>query len=147
MSYLAIVVAFQILASACRDTLWGAQDYLIRLPLYKMYRLGPNLNGWGFWENRTDADVCAALTGTSSAHWETAVSVCDDLITRKFEAYYIMATTILYVLFSLYLCHCALSVIHFRMSWAPIMREYRASQRQWFERMNRSTEKYQELPS
>ena len=124
MFWLSFVMVIRTLAWWCSDFVNLAHDMLIRQPLKRLYIEGPNMNGWGFWENRAESDICAALTGTTSAHWEVATDVCSDLLLRKFEAWYVMMVTSMYVLVVLYCCQCVFAFVQFRLTWAPLMRRY-----------------------
>ena len=38
-------------------------------PLYILYRKGPYINGLGFWEGRSNEEICSILTNTKNEIW------------------------------------------------------------------------------
>ena len=61
--------------------------YALEFPLRLLYLRGPELAGYGFWEGRSNGEICNQLTGVSASHWTaTAANAldCSSLIERKF---------------------------------------------------------------
>jgi hypothetical protein len=60
--------------------------YLVDQPLFNLYLNGPALGGYGFWEGKERAQMCAELTGVPEREWLNASDACESLIMRKFNA-------------------------------------------------------------
>lgn len=67
------------------------------MPLYKFYIKGPKF--LGCWENRNEEDICSSLTGNPAEFWKFNENECGNIISNKFESYYILFTIVLYLLF------------------------------------------------
>lgn len=66
--------------------IWNA---LFVLPLRTLYLQGPYMNGWGFWQGMSYADICAQLSGLDAIFWRQSIEHeqgCELLIERKFQA-------------------------------------------------------------
>jgi hypothetical protein len=82
----------------------------IRLPLERLYMLGPALSGWGFWAGKRLEDICSELTKVPAATWELMRHECEALVRRQFESFYVAVTFCLYAL----LTFQAVSYVWFR---------------------------------
>ena len=71
--------------------------YAVELPLLALYLNGPQLNGFGFWEGLSLAEICARLTGVESRMWDSNMDMCQDLVQRKFGAFLISCYFAMYV--------------------------------------------------
>lgn len=65
-------------------------------PIYRLYRNGPALHGYGFWRGAPATEVCAALTNVESKFWRKHPEQCDALIHREVEAYVVLVETVAY---------------------------------------------------
>lgn len=71
-------------------------------PIYRLYRNGPSLHGYGFWRGAPSHEICAALTNVESDFWKIHSVECDSLITKEVQAYVVLAETVLYFSVVLY---------------------------------------------
>lgn len=95
---------------AVGDLLWGVRETLLTLreglqsPLRTVYRYGPWLHGYGFWNGKRDADICAQLSGVSAAHWlHEAPTVCAQLVEDQTVAFIVGCNATLGVVILFYL--------------------------------------------
>ncbi|CAN0558106.1 unnamed protein product [Ectocarpus sp. 12 AP-2014] len=61
---------------------------LLKWPLKTLYKKGPRL--LYLWEGLSEENICYELTKIDAFFWassEDSMSACDELITRKFEAF------------------------------------------------------------
>ncbi|CAM9501929.1 unnamed protein product [Ectocarpus sp. 13 AM-2016] len=61
---------------------------LLKWPLKTLYKKGPRL--LYLWEGLSEENICYELTKIDALFWsssEDSMSACDELITRKFEAF------------------------------------------------------------
>lgn len=82
------------------DYLLDIKHYMTTLiitnPMKNLYLNGPkSLFCWGGDELY---DICARITGSSSEFWNKNMPECITIIEKQFKSYYIMLTTILYVI-------------------------------------------------
>ena len=69
---------------------------LILRPLKTVYIYGPECHGLGFWAGKTNAQICASLTGTAETFWNNNVPECTDLIDQKFYSLQVTIESIFY---------------------------------------------------
>ena len=69
---------------------------IFKLPFYIFYIKGPRFIGC--WENKDKQDICSSLTGNSADFWTINIIECEKIIVNKFESYYILFTTIIYIM-------------------------------------------------
>lgn len=119
--------AYGMLNAYSRSGLAALHYYLLYLPLYHLYRFGPSLWGWGFWEGREDMDICAELTSTSSGLWLRESIPCQDLIARKFQAVMVFSQVILYFTVVFLLLRLVTGVLIRR--WDPLVLELQKTSR------------------
>lgn len=70
------------------------------MPLYLLYRNGYAFGGFGFWEGRSDAEVCAIITKTDIAFWYTSDEImkqCNQIILRQFYSIYSIVLVMLWL--------------------------------------------------
>ena len=48
----------------------------------------------GFWGGMNKSDICASMSNVYSLHWESNVTLCEELINKKVYSLYIMFKTI-----------------------------------------------------
>jgi hypothetical protein len=71
--------------------------------LRELYFVGPRLHGYGFWNGLQPADICAQLTQTPSDVWRGFSALqCSTLTEQYFQAFYVGAYSLLYVLILYY---------------------------------------------
>ena len=70
---------------------------MITNPLYILYRKGPRMNGFGFWEGKSDAEMCSILTNTMNDIWLNNPSDCIEIINRNYGSFVISIYTLLLV--------------------------------------------------
>jgi hypothetical protein len=69
---------------------WNFINLVIRRPLEILYRRGPSLGNWAFWENKSAAEICAALTNVDASFWNSSPAswtMCERLIENKTDAF------------------------------------------------------------
>lgn len=71
---------------------------LFEQPLMHVYLNGPQIAGYGCWESKNQADICAEMTGVSSDHWVGQVAACAELIERHFDIMMTLFYLILYLI-------------------------------------------------
>ncbi|BBI30563.1 hypothetical protein QKT49_gp200 [Acanthamoeba castellanii medusavirus] len=99
--------------AALANTIFTA---LIAQPLYTLYRRGPSIAGYGWWEGASDEDICSRLTGVNAEFWRAgpaSSAMCSELIDRKFDAFVIgtlgvVAIGTLGLLVAASFCRCVL---------------------------------------
>jgi hypothetical protein len=75
----------------------------------RLYFLGPEWNGFGFWQGRPHHEICSILTGVSGSDgnlWlkhSQNIHECEDMIQRKFTAFLVCCETIVFF-FLFYKC-------------------------------------------
>ena len=65
-------------------------------PVYRLYRHGPALHGYGFWRGAPSHEICAALTNVESDFWKNHSNECESLIAKEVQAYVVLIETITY---------------------------------------------------
>jgi hypothetical protein len=89
---------------------------LVAQPLEILYRRGPSIAGYGWWEGASDEDICSQLTGVNAEFWRTgpaSSAMCHELIGRKCDAFIIgtlgvVAVGTLGLLVAASFCRCVL---------------------------------------
>ena len=67
-------------------------------PLYILYRKGPYINGLGFWEGRSNEEICSILTNTKNEIWLKNSEECNEIINRNYESFTISIYTLIIIL-------------------------------------------------
>ena len=74
---------------------------LLKWPLKTLYRKGPRI--LYLWEGLSEENICYELTKIDALFWsssEESLSACDELITRKFEAFVVSIYGFLFLYFA-----------------------------------------------
>lgn len=73
--------------------------YMLVLPLYYLYRGGPNFHGFGFWNGWSDAQICNVLTGHKAEQliWMESREVCEKIIHDDFQSWIVLLGFIFYL--------------------------------------------------
>lgn len=74
---------------------WLAVTF-IENPFGHLYRSGPRFGNYGFWQNRSDAEICSELTNVPADHWNTFPFECDELIRKRIHSWVLIVYTVLY---------------------------------------------------
>ncbi|CAN0329046.1 unnamed protein product [Ectocarpus sp. 12 AP-2014] len=94
---------------------------LLKWPLKTLYKKGPRL--LYLWEGLSEENICYELTKIDALFWsssEDSMSACDELITRKFEAFVVAVYGLIfaylaYTLFCIkvyeYVARCSLNAL------------------------------------
>lgn len=69
---------------------------LIEEPLAELWLNGPAIGNWGFHEGRHYSEICAYYTGVPATHWLAAATECNELVTRKLNAFVLSFDLLLY---------------------------------------------------
>ena len=56
---------------------------LLTYPLRMLYLHGPRWGRVGFWEGRSEPNICAELTGAPAVLWQREHGECRSMIDRK----------------------------------------------------------------
>src|SRR5690606_17115624 len=87
-------------AGAATLTVWrlprAVYDRAVVTPIYRLYRNGPALHGYGFWRGAPSPEVCASLTNVESKFWTEHPHECETLIGKEVEAYVVLMETVIY---------------------------------------------------
>lgn len=70
---------------------------MIMNPLYIIYRKGPRVNGFGFWEGKSNEEICSILTNTRNDIWLNNHNDCIEIINRNYDSFVISIYTLLIV--------------------------------------------------
>lgn len=84
------IIMMSLLHRAMFDTLQSVTWTLLKWPLETLYRKGPRI--FYFWEGLSEENICYELTNIDALFWSSSVdsaSACEELISRKFEAFVI----------------------------------------------------------
>lgn len=84
----------------------SAYEYALVAPLYRLYRQGPSLRGFGFWRGASSEDICSALTNVEATFWCDHLERCETLIYVDFKSYVIVGETIVYFCVLVALARC-----------------------------------------
>ena len=71
-------------------------EILVLSPLRTVYMYGPEFHGFGFWGGRSDAQICAVLTGTAEKFWNSNENECTSLIEQKFYSIQVTVESVVY---------------------------------------------------
>jgi hypothetical protein len=74
---------------------WLAVTF-IENPFGHLYRSGPRFGNYGFWQNRSDSEICSELTNVPADHWNTFPYECDELIRKRIHSWVLILYTVLY---------------------------------------------------
>jgi hypothetical protein len=77
-------------------TLKIINEFLLINPVKNVYLKGPKI--LGLWGGDELHDICARLSGGESSFWSRNISECNGIINKHFESYYILISTILYLM-------------------------------------------------
>jgi hypothetical protein len=73
--------------------------YVLYYPLQTLYLNGPNFGHFGFWNGKSNSDICSQLTNVPSFSWESSYVLqneCSVLIKKNFNSFYITIIFIVY---------------------------------------------------
>lgn len=74
-----------------------AYELLVREPVRRLWLRGPWLGGYGFWNGRDPAYICAHLSTLSTASVLERPQDCKELIERQFDSFMVGFEFLLYV--------------------------------------------------
>lgn len=92
------------------DTIQGIMTSITYPILEEIYRNGPHLYGYGFWEGRSETDICATLTNlpstSSDGFWKSFPNSieCQNIIRRKLKGFCVGVNLIALPLILLMMC-------------------------------------------
>lgn len=79
-------------------TIGNFYEVLVVRILARLYLLGPNVAGYGFWEGRPPEDICSSMSGNSPDFWRRNMEECQDMIGRRFHSWMVFVEVIIYIL-------------------------------------------------
>lgn len=94
------------------------------VPLLIIYFHGPEIYNMGFWNGRSNVDICTRITNLTPEFWQTLPDQCDRLVYDRFISFcrqcsyivwiiwFVYATMQLWGLAQLFLLHIASSSLH-----------------------------------
>lgn len=103
------------------DALKPITYYLLEQPLRTLYMKGPSIKEYGFWEGRSEVDICIQLhPNLKQKVWlEKFMQIeCHELIEQKFQAFYTAILIGLYFYVFWRLTWCLVSVGWRRIQWS-----------------------------
>lgn len=100
LGFFVTITAFNQLQLAPRlGLIWHMYDSMIRCPIRRIYLHGPTVGGFGGWQGKTEAQICAQITGQSESMWgETNSKACSDIIEQRFTSAVITFEQVCYFL-------------------------------------------------
>lgn len=104
-----IQTAAQVARSAYRG--------VIVWPIYRLYRYGPALHGYGFWRGAPAHEVCAQLTHVEAAFWREHPRECDARMLAEVDAAVVLIETIAYFALLVFVGRWLLSAAPYGVSW------------------------------
>lgn len=87
--------------------------------LEAVYWHGPSCGGYGFWNGKDPADICAQLTEIPASHWIQNMSVCKTKLYVQFTSFRITVGIILFL--------CVFGIL-FNMTMAMFVQSYQTMQ-------------------
>jgi hypothetical protein len=103
-------MAIDSLVAWCKVTVVAFLHMPLRLPLEVLYRSAPS--SVGGWDGRSDAEVCAALTGVKVDFWVANQSECARLVTQHFDARYTVVLCVIYFYVAFFFVRALLRLVH-----------------------------------
>jgi hypothetical protein len=89
----ALHTALHSVCTTVTQTISDVWNYVCVEPLYVLFRAGPSIHGVGFWQGKSDSEVCAEMTNTRGQFWTENSSECQDLIHKRFRSFHISCVT------------------------------------------------------
>lgn len=65
-------------------------------PIYRLYRYGPALHGYGFWRGAPAPEVCAQLTHVAADFWAAHPAQCEARMLAEVDAAVVLMETLAY---------------------------------------------------
>jgi hypothetical protein len=93
-------IVWSLLHSLCEvppKVLHTVYDVAIIGPFRRLYFLGPEFNGFGFWQGRPSHEICCIITGVSGDLWMKNTEECEDLLNRKFTSFVVLFEAAIYL--------------------------------------------------
>lgn len=87
-------------------------------PFYMVYFHGPA--ALGFWEGKNQQEICSRLTAVEAQFWDSslgAVDVCNDLIDRKMNAFFVMFLALLMAYVSFRLTCISMNILEYKLTY------------------------------
>lgn len=75
------------LTSTLTKTAYQVYHYLFVWPLSHLYFFGPAIQGYGFWQGRGAASICAQLTPSNEEFWKQQPAECQRIIDTHFYSF------------------------------------------------------------
>lgn len=91
----ATVVSSQYIQTAAHVAR-SAYRSVIVWPIYRLYRYGPALHGYGFWRGAPPHEVCAQLTHVDAAFWRDHPRECEARMLADVDAAVVLIETLAY---------------------------------------------------
>ena len=79
---------------------------IVKKPFYYLYRHGPRIGeffglSWGFWFNMEDSTICSELTTADTLFWTLNPNECQNIITKRFDSYFLLIIYI-FLIYTIY---------------------------------------------
>lgn len=72
-------------------------DYVYKQPLRSLYMQGPHISNYGFWQGKTNEEICSLLTNTHTDIWMGSNQLrCMQMIDSSFDSFSICISTVIY---------------------------------------------------
>ncbi len=86
-------------------------DIFVYQPIYRLYRNGPSLRGYGFQRGAPSAEICFSLTNVESNFWVIHAQECEALIQREVQSYIVLLETLCYFSIAFLFCRFLLQTV------------------------------------
>ena len=87
-------------------------EWLVLMPLSRLYLYGPTLNGWGFWGGQEVSLICAQQTSLNVNFWRENEDQCYELISKQFQSITVLVETVMYFLCIFSFLKFLLNLVH-----------------------------------
>jgi hypothetical protein len=77
----------------------GFYDAIILQPLKRMFRHGPSVGSIGFWDGKTDTQICSHISGFTENFWEMHKKDCSIMVEKRMHSFIISIETMIHMYF------------------------------------------------
>lgn len=75
--------------------------YFVWIPTMKLYLQGPAVGVVGFWQGKSQRDICSVITAIDAEFWNDNVDKCNQTIFRKLESFITLSHLVMVALLTL----------------------------------------------
>lgn len=81
-------------------------EYVVLVPLARLYLHGPSLGGWGFWNGLDLSVICSQKTNLLPEFWKSHPTECIQLVSKGFYGVLVLLETVTYFLLIWVILRC-----------------------------------------